>query len=187
VTVAPGSTLYLDVRNTGNTIWSPTNGNGYQVVCVSGCPNTAYSYVLIADVAPGDTYRFSIIWTTVLASASSYPGPITYHTHWRVYHKWYPMQEAFFGSDMQLDITESSEQMLLQQPVPTCNDPANMTWNVYNAGSGNTIVCTSSGLLIQQGSSSPPRVDAAPNLAAYIAVQYAMSIHVHFDADSTTT
>jgi hypothetical protein len=123
---------------------------------------------------------------------STNPRATTFHTFWRVYHKWYPMQEAYFGPEMQLDVTESSQQVLLHQSLPACDGTSHISWTFYNTGSGNTIACTSSGLRMQLGSglTSPdaaPRVDMQSDLPAYTSGTFHLWVHVHFEASSSTT
>lgn len=168
-----GPYIYITVANTGASTWPifAPYSLGFTTRCPLGIPGR-----LGSDVAPGQNYTFDIQVVT--------PLTWTYAVHdcdFQMSNGGIP-----FGAVVHLHVVTTDETPIQTQPAPSCGNPSGVTWNWVNAGGGNTIACTSSGLLMQQGSSSAPQADIL-TVPGFDPNTNRMHVHVHFaDAGSST-
>lgn len=188
-------TFYLTVQNTGTTTWGANPLISYKPVCVSGCPETPNIYGYGdpsagygSAITPGNSFSFAVefMWTCSQCITT------VFHTHWRMYrfdNTGIPGIDTPFGADIPLDVTESDETQppIVQEPTPTCNGAAGLTWTTTNGGNGNTVSCTGSGLYMQQGQASAPFVFPTVNVTGFSPANSYTHVHIHFNSSDTTT
>ena len=172
--------IALTIQNTGSNSWGP--GQLYALHCSVGCDPSLIS-TFDGNLPDGVTV---FPGQTVVIAASFYPlvripGVNVYHPNFTMVNNHNP-----FGADIPVTITFPIGPIVLQQPSPSCDNPAGVAWNLINAGGGNSVACTLSGLLMQQVSALPPEAYATtvPGYDPNAAVAY---VHVHFTGSSSTT
>jgi len=177
-----GATIFVTVQNTGTTTW--LDDGTFYFGCESDCAWNASGLPRpLSPVVPGAQVSFSI---QVVPDTFSWTRTV-HHSHWRMAYRQLgvPSVPATFGQDMVISLFETGEAPVIQQSAPTCDTASGVSWDVLNPGSGNTIVCSSQGLRMSQGTASHPQVNLL-TVSGYDPGNYHMHVHVHFDDASTS-
>lgn len=172
------SYLTITVENTGTAPWYFFMGNDtFSIKCLTFC-NTiiAIADPLPIQVLPGMQFiRHGIIQ----APTTDLRG--NYVSHWAMQHG-----GVTFGQDIAIPFTVRGWYTAVQQPAPACDNPAGTTWDAFAGSLANTIACTPSGLVLQQGATTSPRLTLTSAAGPYNPNALRLHVHVHF-ASSTST
>lgn len=172
--------IALTIQNTGSNSWGP--GQLYALHCSAGCDPSLISTIdgNLPDgvtVFPGQ----AVVIAATFYPLVSIPGANVYHPHFTMINNHNP-----FGADISVTITFPGGPTILQQAIPSCDNPSGVAWTALNAGGGNTISCTTSGLMIQQASQAAPETEAT-SVPGYDPNNISVSVHIHFSGMSSTT